>query len=432
MTERTNLTHRLFLDQNVGQPLTLNPDGQPYSRRDLSQDYRLDLNPDQRPQPSPVLSDAPHAPRSGETFPWPPEEALDLKTLDRLLAWGIEANMSDLVLTTGQTPWLRRDGTFQAIGFRALTAEETTGLLEGMTNNEAAAALVGSGRDLDFSYEIGQRGQKKRFRGNATAIQGRLGALCLVLRAIAGKPPRLSQLELEPELRQALFPADGLVLVTGVMGSGKSSLLAAALRDLAETGGRHIATYEAPVEFDLTDPENLRGPVEQTEIPTHLPAFHLAPKNAARRAADVVLVGESRDKDTLKSLIEAAGLGVTAYATAHTRGVAETPLHLINLFEPKERAAMGAELLSSLRLIVQQRLFPKVGGGRIAVREFLAFNAPLRRSLQKAPLPELEETLTQLVATKGQSLLTRAEQLTRSGYLAPDILQRLQLERGAY
>jgi defect-in-organelle-trafficking protein DotB len=298
-----------------------------------------------------------------------------------------------------------------------------------MTNNGAAAAIVGGGRDLDFSYEIGARDHKKRFRGNATAIEGRLGALSLVLRAIPGRPPKLSQLDLEPDLLKNLFPLDGLVLVTGVMGSGKSTLLAAALRNLAETGGRHIAAYESPVEFDLTNPENLRGPVEQTEIPTHLPAFHLAPKNAARRAADVVFVGESRDRETLKSLIEAAGLGVTAYATAHTRSVAETPLHLINLFESQERAAMGAELLSSLRLIAQQRLLPKIGGGRIAVREFLAFDAQTRSALARLPLTGLEGALSKLVEARGQSLLSRASQLTKEGLLAPEIFQRLQRER---
>jgi defect-in-organelle-trafficking protein DotB len=340
-------------------------------------------------------------------------------------------DLSDLVLTPGQAPWFRRHGVFQAAGAKILTGEETASLLIEMTSNEAAAAIVGSGRDLDFSYEIGQRGQKKRFRGNATAMAtGRSAAITIALRAIPGRPPDLSDLDLEEDLQKALFPPDGLVLVTGVMGSGKSTLLAAALRRLAETQGRHIATYEAPVEFDLTDPKNLKGPVEQTEIPTHLPSFRLAPRNAARRAADVILLGESRDRETLKSLIEAAGLGVAAYATAHTRGVAETPLRLINLFEPKERPAMASELLSALRLIVQQRLFPKIGGGRIAVREYLALNGADRRALQRLPLPELEGFLAQALKEKGQSLLARAIKAADDGLLDPAIVESLAREKG--
>jgi defect-in-organelle-trafficking protein DotB len=313
-----------------------------------------------------------------------------------------------------------------------LSPEETARLLIEMTSNEAAAAIVGAGRDLDFSYEIGRRGEKRRFRGNATAIaRGRGAAISIALRAIPGQPPELGQLELEPGLLESLFPPDGLVLVTGVMGSGKSTLLAATLRRLAETGGRHIAAYEAPVEFDLAGLDNLQGPVEQTEIPTHLASFDLAPKNAARRAADVILVGETRDRDTLKSLIEAAGLGVTAYATAHTRGVAETPTHLINLFEPRERAAMATELLSTLRLIVQQRLYPRVGGGRIAVREFLTLTARDRRALQRLPLPELEGALSQMLEAQGQSLLTHAQELARLGRLAPEVALTLSQERGS-
>jgi defect-in-organelle-trafficking protein DotB len=360
-----------------------------------------------------------------------PDETLDQAALDRLLFKGLSQNLSDLALTPGQPPWVRLHGVFLAIGPKAVTAEETARLLIAMTNNEAAAAIVGSGQDLDFGYEIGHRGGKRRFRGNATAMaKGRSTAIAIVLRAIPGQPPDLDELNLEPELLAGLFPSDGLVLVTGVMGSGKSTLLASALRRLAEAGGRHIATFEAPVEFDLTDPDKLKGPVEQTEIPTHLSSFRLAPRNAARRAADVVLLGESRDREALKSLIEAAGLGVAAYTTAHSRGVAETPARLINLFEPQERPAMASELLSTLRLIVQQRLFPKVGGGRIAVREFLALNVADRRALQRLDPPELEGAMARLLADKGQTLLSRALTAAKEGLLAREIVEGLARERG--
>ena len=357
--------------------------------------------------------------------------SLNLPALERLLWWGLSQDLSDLVLVPGQPPWLRRHGVFKAVGGRAISGEETQELLKDMTSNEAAAAIVGSGQDLDFGFEIGERDRKKRFRGNATAMAyGRATGITIALRAIPGRPPAISDLNLEPELIKNLFPADGLVLVTGVMGSGKSTLLAATLRNLAETYGRHVATYEEPVEFDLTDPRDLKGPVEQTEIPTHLPSFRLAPRNAARRAADVVFLGESRDREALKSLIEAAGLGVTAYTTAHTRGVAETPLRLINLFEPRERPAMAAELLSALRLIVQQRLYPKVGGGRVAAREFLALNAKDRRELQRTPLPELEGALTQMLLTKGQTLMDRVKALSDKGLIAREIADSLARERG--
>jgi defect-in-organelle-trafficking protein DotB len=358
-------------------------------------------------------------------------EALTLAGLTQLLSWGLKRDLSDLILTPEQVPWYRRHGVFLPAGTKPLTPEETSRLLIDLSLSEAAAAIVASGQDLDFSFEIGPRGDKKRFRCNATAISlGRSTGVTLALRAIPGRPPALADLRLEPGLLEALFPPDGLVLVTGVMGSGKSTLLAAALRNLAETGGRHITTFEAPVEFDLTNPVGLKGPVEQTEIPNHLPFFHLAPRNAARRAADVVLLGETRDRETLGSLIEAAGMGVTAYATAHTRGVAETPSRLINLFEPKERPVMAAELLSVTRLIVQQRLLPKRGGGRVAVREYLALNAPMRRSLQKLPVNELEGALSHLLETNGQTLLSSAQAALKQGTLAMETVEPLAREKG--
>ncbi|MDR1395609.1 MAG: hypothetical protein LBK52_05520, partial [Deltaproteobacteria bacterium] len=185
-------------------------------------------------------------------LPFPQEPVLEpwnLDSLEKLLLWGLDRNLSDLILSTGQVPWMRQHGFFRAAAKRPLTYEETASILISLTNNDAAAAIVTSGRDLDFGYELGPKGHKRRFRGNATAVsRGRGTGLTVTLRAISGRPPELAGLELEPELLESLFPPDGLVLVTGVMGSGKSTLLAAVLRHLAETGGRHIASFESPVE----------------------------------------------------------------------------------------------------------------------------------------------------------------------------------------
>jgi defect-in-organelle-trafficking protein DotB len=351
--------------------------------------------------------------------------------LDELLTYWLERDLTDLIITPQQSPWVRVNGTFIKASPQTISTRETGELLTHLTNNEAAWAIVSSGQDLDFAYEIGEKGLKKRFRCNATAVSlGRTTAVTLALRSIRGEPPMLRHLNIEPPLLKALFPRDGLVLVTGVMGSGKSTLIASALRNLAESGGRHIATFESPVEFNLTNPLNLGGPVEQTEIPGQLASFALAAKNAARRAADVVFLGESRDRATLKGLVEAAGLGVAAYTTAHTRGVAETPLHLINLFEPNERQALAAELISVLKVIVQQRLFPKIGGGRLAVREYLILDRESRQGLLKLPITQLEDALNKLLAEKGQSLLDVVAQKTAEGLLSPVILKTLQSERG--
>ena len=166
------------------------------------------------------------------------------------------------------------------------------------------------------------------------------------------------------------------------MGSGKSTLLAAILRDIIEKGGRHVSTYEAPIEFDFDAIPNPGGPVSQSTIPEHLKSFLTATRNSTRTAPDVVLIGESRDPDTLRGMIESAEIGVAAYSTVHTRSVPETISRIINVFPIGERLQITATLISSLRLIISQRLLPLAdGSGRIALREYLAFTPEIREAL---------------------------------------------------
>ncbi|MDR1546014.1 MAG: Flp pilus assembly complex ATPase component TadA, partial [Deltaproteobacteria bacterium] len=296
---------------------------------------------------------------------WSMEELL------RLMLWGRMQGMSDLTLTGGDRPWMRVAGLWRPVGTRKVSNQELALTLNRLTRNDAAWAVVANGLELDFGCELawGRRG-RRRFRGNAAAVAaGPSTGLSVVFRALPDAPPVLESLELEKELVEAFFPDNGLVLVAGVMGSGKSTLLAAVLRKLAEGGGRHLATYEAPVEFDLVGLPGRSGPVEQSEVPRHVPSFAAAVRNLARRAADVALIGEARDRETVRGLLEAAEIGVAVYATAHARSVSAVPGRLTSLFEPGERAAQAAALVSSLRLVVQQRLYPRLGGGRLAVRE---------------------------------------------------------------
>ena len=185
-------------------------------------------------------------------------------------------------------------------------------------------------------------------------------------------PPVLEDLQVEPGILEHAFPSNGLVLVTGVMGSGKSTLLAAILRHIIEQGGRNVITYEAPIEFDFTTIPNAGGPVSQSAIPDHLQSFLKATRNSTRAAPDVVLIGESRDPETLRGMIESAEIGVAAYSTVHTRSVPETLSRIINVFPVEERLQVSATLLSCLRLVVSQRLLPLPDGkGRTALREYL-------------------------------------------------------------
>ncbi len=243
-------------------------------------------------------------------------------------------------------------------------------------------------------------------------------------------PPSLDSLDVEQEIIDHAIPQNGLVLITGVMGSGKSTLLAAILRKIIETGGRHVATYEAPIEFDLDAVPNPGCPVSQSAIPEHLKSFLTATRNSTRTAPDVVLIGESRDPDTLRGMMESAEIGVAAYSTVHTRSVPETISRIINVFPFAERLQITATLLSSLRLVVSQRLVPMMDGtGRIALREFLAFTPEIRETLLDTPLERLIQNTELLLMEHGQLMQDAAEKAYRAGKISGGVCKAILAER---
>ena len=214
------------------------------------------------------------------------------------------------------------------------------------------------------------------------------------------------------------------------MGSGKSTLLAAILRRIIESGGRHVSTYEAPIEFDFDAVPKPGGPVSQSTIPEHLKSFLTATRNSTRTAPDVVLIGESRDPDTLRGMMESAEIGVAAYSTVHTRSVPETLSRIINVFPFAERLQVRATLLSSLRLIVSQRLLPLPDkSGRIALREYLAFTPEIRETLLDTPLERLILKTEDLLAVSGQRMQDAAQAAYEDGRLARENYLAILAER---
>lgn len=243
-------------------------------------------------------------------------------------------------------------------------------------------------------------------------------------------PPALEDLNVEQGILDHAMPSNGLVLVTGVMGSGKSTLLAAILRRIIETGGRNVSTYEAPIEFDFDAVPKPGGPVSQSTIPEHLKSFLTATRNSTRTAPDVVLIGESRDPDTLRGMMESAEIGVAAYSTVHTRSVPETLSRIINVFPFAERLQVAATLLSSLRLVISQRLLPLPdNNGRIALREYLAFTPEIREMLLETPLERLILKTEDLLTASGQRIQDAAQTAYKNGKIARDSYLAILAER---
>ena len=341
--------------------------------------------------------------------------------------------MSDLNLRSGLPAWMRLNGLWRKVTQRPITTDELLAALERLTKNNSVSALIKSGQsDYDFAHEIEEsRGVRRRFRGNATPVaDGYSTGVKIVFRTIPSTPPALEDLNVEQGILDHAMPSNGLVLVTGVMGSGKSTLLAAILRRIIESGGRNVSTYEAPIEFDFDAVPNPGGPVSQSTIPEHLKSFLTATRNSTRTAPDVVLIGESRDPDTLRGMMESAEIGVAAYSTVHSRSVPETLSRIINVFPFAERLQVTATLLSCLRLVISQRLLPLPdNSGRIALREYLAFTPDIRETLLETPLERLILKTEDLLAASGQRIQDAAQAAYQNGNITRDSYLAILAER---
>lgn len=360
-----------------------------------------------------------------ETWPGEPDRFLE-HHIDPFLLWCVKKGASDITFQSNRSVYCEIFGTLYPSTYRTLDAADMTAILTRLYGTEALAILSG-GADIDLSYEIMvDRFTRVRFRVNMTAIlaEGRDGVQ-VTMRTLPQAPPTMKQLNIEQEIIDNWKPRQGLVLVTGPTGSGKSTLLAAGNRMLIESahGCGKMLTYEAPIEFTYDTITARRSLVAQTEIPRHLPTFAAGVRNALRRKPEIIMVGEARDRETINAAIEAGQTGHTVYATVHTTGVAATIRRMVSTFEPSERSERAYSLMETVRLIVTQTLVPKIGGGRVALREYMPFSEEIRERLLNLTFDRWPYELMKMVPQYGKTM----EQAAKDAYDAGLIEHRYYL-----
>jgi defect-in-organelle-trafficking protein DotB len=219
-------------------------------------------------------------------------------------------------------------------------------------------------------------------------------------------PPHIDTLNLPSHIIDAIAPRDGVIYVTGATGSGKSTLLASIIRMIAENpeSNRKILTYEAPVEFVFDEVETPSSIVSQSEIPRHLPTFAAGVRNALRRVPRLILVGESRDPETIAAVLEAALTGHPVYTTVHSNGVAETVRRLVGSFPADERTGRAIDIIETLRVIIWQQLAPTVDGKRVPLREYLIFDEMIRDRLINSDLNNITAETRKILNEYGQPM----------------------------
>ncbi len=353
------------------------------------------------------------------TWPDEPDRFAEVH-VDPFLIWCVQQGSSDVTFQSNRAVYNEIHGTLYPGTYRTLDAADMTAIVTRLYGTEALAILAGGG-DIDLSYEVMiDRFKRMRFRVNMTAIlvEGRDG-IQVTMRSLPSSPPTMAQLNIEPQIIKAWKPRQGLVFITGPTGSGKSTLLAAGNRMLIESphGCGKMLTYEAPIEFTYDMIQSRRSLVAQTEIPRHLPSFAAGVRNALRRKPEVILIGEARDRETINAAIEAGQTGHTVYATAHTTGVAATIRRLVSTFEPSERTERAFSLMETLRMIVTQTLVPKIGGGRVALREYMEFTEEIRERMLDLSFEKWPLELVALVSKHGKTMEKSARDAFEAGLI---------------
>ena len=213
--------------------------------------------------------------------------------------------------------------------------------------------------------------------------------------------------------------------MTGVPGSGKSTLLAAGTRRLLEQGAGRIQSYEAPIEYVFGSIATDTAMMSSAEIPRHFASFADGLRSSLRRRPAAVIVGEARDRETVEAVVRAADYGIAVFSTTHTIGVAATVRRMLAEFPAHERAERGAALVDAMTLVVTQVLLPNPGGGRTALREWLAFDAGLKAALLETPQEGWPARIAAALAATGNDLAASAQRARRSGLIEEDALRRI-------
>jgi defect-in-organelle-trafficking protein DotB len=376
-----------------------------------------------------------------ENLPLFPDEPIpggwaDPDVMQQFVRWAGGLNASDIKMVPTGPVSIRVDGEYYAVTKNAPGRHEMAALLEEMSNDRAAASSVFGGSVVNFGYRVplvrrDRRSGFWRLRGVATSAAGSNDetGMSITLRFIRGVIPDIDELGISKDLMDKFIVRHGLVSVSGVMGSGKTTTLAAVMQRVLQTRRDALMSLESPIEFDYSNIPGRIGIVEQCEVPRMISSFDKGIVSATRKAVDVLMVGETNDRATMEALVKAAEVGIAVYHTLHTSSVAAIPSRIIHNFTPEEAPGIAVSFCGSAHFLIQQRLYPRVGGGRVALREWLSLNEDHRQRLINTPHEKLFSALEVMVQEDGHSLLKDAAEVAEKGWISEDTYHTICVEK---
>jgi twitching motility protein PilT len=328
--------------------------------------------------------------------------------IDAYLQVLLDQAASDLVLTAGAPPTMRKDGALVPISGEALRPEQIEEIGREVLSADRWASFVTQG-DLDFSFNwMG----KARFRINAFRQRGSVG---LALRLIPYQIPNFDQLGVPPVVRGLTSLNQGLILVTGPTGSGKSSTLAAMVNDIVATRPCHVITIEDPIEYVY---RHQRGIVEQREVGADVRSFADALRASLRQTPDVLLIGEMRDLETISAAITIAETGHLVLATLHTNDTTQAVDRMVDVFPAGQQQQVRVQLCNTLAAVIYQQLLPRRDGrGRVAAFEVLLNTLAVQNLIKEGKTRQLRNVL-ETGSKDGMNTMERSlGELVRAGLI---------------
>jgi twitching motility protein PilT len=330
-------------------------------------------------------------------------------TIHDLLETAIKNRASDLLLKAGSPPMMRVDGRLLTTRGAAMSAEETEALAQSIiytSSRDHLLKLSNPAVALDESDQLGAEGMLARLhdqeevdmvftipglvrvRANLYLQQGTVAA---ALRIIPLQARTLAELNLPPILREAAGRPQGLIVVTGPTGSGKSTTLAGIIEEINNTRAATIVTVEDPIEYVFTDKKSM---IQQREIGQDTRSFNTALRSVLRQSPDVIMLGEMRDPETIEVALTAAEVGHLVLTTLHTTGAPQTVERIMNSFPAEKRQQIRTQIAGGLLCIASQRLVPRAEGvGRIPAVEVMTGSPTVKRQIESGETATLGETI---------------------------------------
>jgi twitching motility protein PilT len=305
-----------------------------------------------------------------------------MKSIEEFFALAAKKGASDILLASGSKPAIRVQGELIDVEEKSLAAKDLETAIFAFLN-AAQKKKFEEEMELDISFAT----EDARFRVNVHEQESGLG---LAARLIPEEIPSPDELSFEPVLRSFSGLLDGLVLVVGPTGHGKSMTIASMIEEINKDRKAHIITIEDPIEFAFKEKKSL---IEQREVGTDTKSFAAALKHVLRQDPNVILVGEMRDPETIATVLTAAETGHLVFSTLHTSTAAEAVERIVDVFDGPKQKQILIQLSAVLRAIVSQQLLPKKGGGLVAAREILVNTPAIANLIRENNISQIQSAI---------------------------------------